>query len=831
MALAYTIKELAQMMQGSLHGTISDELLISTLLTDSRRAAGKNYVFFALKTSKNNGHKYIPELIDKGGACFVVSELPENSSFFNKAAFILVPDTLVALQTLAQKHREKFSLPVLGITGSNGKTIVKEWLSQLLAPDIALVKNPRSYNSQIGVPLSVWLIDHNHRQGIFEAGISRMGEMEHLERIIQPDTGIFTNIGPAHDEGFPDTRSKIMEKLRLFKNSKLLVFNSDQEILAQTIRQQASRLPHLRLFSWGQASNNDLVLLSTQAKKRSTKIRISYKKLYYTLTLPFNDKASLENIMNCLAFLFATGMFHEAMIDRIQHLSPIAMRMEMKHAINHCVLVNDAYSSDFLSLDIALDFLNAQAKNKKKVAILSDIRQSGMAENELYRKIAAILRQKSIQQLIGIGHDISSHKEMFEEISTRFFPDTKTFLDQFDYTSLNNMGILLKGAREFEFEQIGNKLQLKDHQTLLEINLDALVHNLNIYKGMLNPGTRIMAMVKAFSYGSGSFEIANVLQYHGVDYLAVAFADEGNELRNAGISLPIVVLNPELHNLDILFRYNLEPEIYSLSLLKRIASEAQHFKNFNAENPFPVHLKIDTGMHRLGFMKDEIRELITVLKAYPNLRVASVFSHFAASDLARFDPFTRQQASEFDEICQHLEKELGHTFLKHISNSAAITRFPEYHFDMVRVGIGLYGIDPSSALSGHLQNVTTFKTVVSQVKNLAAGESVGYNRAALLQKNTRIAIVPVGYADGLNRSLGNGIGYMMVNGQAASIIGNISMDMCCLDISGIDAAEGDEVIIFGEKPTIEEIAGKLRTIPYEVFTAIPSRVKRIYFSE
>ena len=831
MALAYTIKELALMMQGSLHGTIADDLLISTLLTDSRRAAGKNYVFFALKTSKNDGHKYIPELINKGGVCFVVSEIPENRSFLNKSAFILVPDTLEALQNLARKHREKFTFPVLGITGSNGKTIVKEWLSQLLAPDIALVKNPRSYNSQVGVPLSVWLIDHNYRQGIFEAGISRMGEMEHLEKIIQPDAGIFTNIGPAHDEGFPDIRSKIIEKFKLFKNCKLLVFNSDQKLLAETIRQQASQLPNLRLFSWGSAREDDLILLSSRAEKGSTQIRIGYKKLNYTLTLPFNDKASLENIMNCLAFLFATEMFHEAITDRIQHLSSIAMRMEMKQAINHCVLVNDAYSSDFLSLDIALDFLNTQVKNKNKVAILSDIRQSGMAEHELYRKIAGILQQKSIQQLIGIGPDISSHKDLFEGISAHFFPDTQAFLDQFDYTSLNNTGILLKGARKFEFERIGNKLQLKDHQTLLEINLDALVHNLNVYKGMLKPGTRTMAMVKAFSYGSGSYEIANVLQYYGVDYLAVAFADEGNELRNAGISLPIVVLNPELHNLDILFRFSLEPEIYSLSLLKRIASEAKHFKSFNAEKPFPVHLKIDTGMHRLGFMRNEIHELINILKEHPNLRVASVFSHFAASDLAKFDPFTRQQASDFEEICRLLEKELKHTFLKHISNSAAIIRFPEYHFDMVRVGIGLYGIDPSSGLTGHLQNVTTFRTVVSQVKHIAAGESVGYNRAALLKNDTRIAIVPVGYADGLNRNLGNGNSYMMINGQAASIIGNISMDMCCLDITGIDAAEGDDVIVFGEKPTIEEIAGKLRTIPYEVFTAIPSRVKRIYFSE
>ncbi len=832
MAQLYSPKELATLMQGQLHGQCPENLLISFLLNDSRRIsfAGSS-VFFALKTAKNDGHLFIEELLQKGVKCFVVSSLPKAKSMQNSACFILVDDTLEALQKLAASHRNQFDCPVVGITGSNGKTIVKEWLTQLLAPDCNIVKNPRSYNSQVGVPLSVWNMDASHQLAVFEAGISRQGEMEKLAAIIRPTVGIFTNIGPAHDEGFPDTETKIMEKLRLFENCSMLVFNSDQKKVKRCIYSWAKAHPDVQLFSWGHNEDDDLIVLGAGSHDSFQMIEVEFEGEVYPFHTPFADKASVENLLHCIAFIFSFDLYHFELPERTGRLSSVAMRMEMKHAVNNCFLINDAYSSDILSLDVSLDFLTAQSRQRVKVLILSDILQSGLPPDELYRKVARMVKQKDIELLIGIGEEISAHQKRFAGISCQFFSSTESFLEDFDFSILRGMGILLKGARDFGFERISNKLQLRDHQTVLEINLDALIHNLNVYRGMLKPGTRVMAMVKAFSYGSGSFEIANLLQFHRVDCLAVAFADEGNELRSAGISLPIVVLNPELHNLDILFRYNLEPEIYSLQLLQRLANEVTRFPFLTPESPFPVHIKLDTGMHRLGFMESELDEMLRLLKNTPALRVESVFSHLAASDRPEFDAFSREQLDVFERMTQKLEQALGYSFLRHMANSAAISRFPEAHFDMVRVGIGLYGVDGSPQTAKLLQNVTTFKSVISQIKDLPSGESVGYNRAAILTRNTRIAIVPVGYADGLNRKLGNGKGYMLVNGKKAPILGNISMDMCCLDVTEMDVEEGDEVIIFGEHLPVHTLAQNLETIPYEIFTSIPPRVKRVYFSE
>jgi Alr-MurF fusion protein len=830
MAFSYTPAELAHMMQATLQGTVHDDLRISFLLTDSRKVTfARSAVFFALKTKKNDGHQYIGNLIKQGVSCFVVSTLPKKTEWLQQACFLLTDNTLVALQRLAAAHRARFSYPVTGITGSNGKTIVKEWLSQLL--HLRVVKNPRSYNSQTGVPLSVWNMDETHQMGIFEAGISQPGEMENLEAIIRPQTGIFTNIGPAHDEGFPDTRSKLLEKLILFRNSRLLVYNSDQPLADEVIVNWSKQRPLLKLFSWGEKPDSQLQVVSIQAVEQGSLLELNYRDRFYSFKIPFSDRASIENVMHCIALIFAEGLYQPELGIRLMKLTPLALRMEMKQGINNCLIINDAYSSDILSLSIALDFLNTQAKHPKKVLILSDILQSGLKPEELYRQLAALVREKEASFLIAIGKEISSHQHCFTGIDAVFFSDTESFLREFDVSSLNNMGILIKGAREFGFERIGNKLQLKDHQTLLEINMDALVHNLNVYRSLLPSSTRIMGMVKAFSYGSGSYEIASLLQFHGVDYLAVAFADEGYDLRNAGISLPVVVLNPELYNLDILFRYKLEPEVYSIGLLRRLVVAIQQFSQHDQTNPFPIHIKLDTGMHRLGFAEEELNEMTDILKENPAFRVASVFSHLAASDQPQFDDFTLLQIQRFERMSQQLETALGYGFMRHLANTAAVNRFPQAQYDMVRLGIGLYGIDGSKDISEKLYNVTTFKTVISQIRELAAGESVGYNRSAILSRKTRMAIVPVGYADGLNRRLSNGNGYMLVNGKKAPILGNISMDMCSLDVTGISAMEGDEVIIFGEKLPVQELASQLGTIPYEIFTSIPPRVKRIYFSE
>ncbi len=830
MAITYLPHELAAIMQASVHGAVDENLRISFLLTDSRRITyAQSAVFFALQTPKNDGHKFIGELIEKGVPCFVVSSLPLNPIWLEKAGFILVNNTFTALQQLAAAHRAHFQYPVLGITGSNGKTIVKEWLSQLLSPQLRIVKNPRSYNSQTGVPLSVWNMDASHQLGIFEAGISQKGEMEKLRKILKPQTGIFTNIGPAHDEGFENTRTKVFEKLILFENTDLLIYNSEQHVVDQCIVAWAQNHTQTRIFHWGGKPWDHLKIISIHPLEQGCMLELEFEGQVYHFRLPFADKASLENVMHCIAFIFAQGLYHPELPDRITKLAPLAMRMEMKQAINNCLLINDAYSSDILSLGIALDFLTTQTQQRKRVLILSDILQSGLQPAELYRQVGEMVKEKRVDVMIGIGKEISSHQDAFTGLNASFYRNTLSFLRHYDPNDFQNMGILLKGAREFTFEQISNKLQLKDHQTLLEINMDAMVHNLNVYRSLLQPGTRMMAMVKAFSYGSGSYEIAGLLQFHQINYLAVAFADEGTELRNAGITLPVVVLNPEVHNLDVLFRFMLEPEVYSLSLLQRLMLALKHFPDHHQDNPFPVHIKLDTGMHRLGFEENELDRMLQLLLSEPAIRVASVFSHLAASDKEEFDDFTLQQIAVFERMSRRIEKTLGYSFLQHIANSAAIARFPQAQFDMVRPGIGLYGIGDLPEM--HLQHVTTFKSVISQIKDLKKGESVGYNRSVMLRRKTRMAIVPVGYADGLDRRLGNGKGYMLVNGKKAPTLGTISMDMCSLDITNIVATEGDEVIIFGPGLPVQQLAEQLATIPYEILTSIPPRVKRIYLSE
>jgi alanine racemase len=831
MAQSYTIHELASIIKASLHGKIVDSQRISWLLTDSRKISfARSSVFFAIKTSKNDGHKFIGELLAKGVSCFVVSKLPADPALLHNASFLLTSNTLGALQMLAAFHRARFHYPVVGITGSNGKTIVKEWLAQLLAPTLNVVKNPRSYNSQTGVPLSVWNMDFTHELGIFEAGISQPGEMGKLEKVIKPDKGIFTNIGPAHDEGFSDWKQKIQEKLKLFSDSELLIYSSENHFLEGQILEWAKVHPGVSLKSWG-TRITDAIRVNVTNSGKSDLLEIHYLDRRYDFQIPFTDKASVENLVHCLAFIIVNNLSDPGLPARVMNLEAIAMRMEMKQGINNCVLINDAYNADVYALGIALDFLVSNAGQRKRVLIISDILQSGLPPNELYARVAGILKEKSVSILVGIGIEISKFAHLFSSLEAFFYPNTETFLQNHNLSGFVDVGILLKGARDFGFERIGQKLQLQDHQTVLEIDLDAMVNNLNVFRSLLNPGVRTMAMVKAFGYGSGSHEIAGILQFHGVDYLAVAFADEGNNLRAAGIYMPIVVLNPEVHNMDILFRYNLEPEVYSMKLLERLLHEIKHFNAYHAENPFPIHIKLDTGMHRLGFLESELGEMLSLLKNNPSVRVASVFSHLAASDLPEFDDFSKHQIDIFARLTSRIESSLGYSFLRHIANTAAVSRLPGAQFDMVRLGIGLYGVDGSGALAGQLQNVTTFRSVISQVRFLQAGESVGYNRAAIIQRPTKMAVVPVGYADGLNRHLGNGNAFLWVKGHLVPTLGNISMDMCAIDITDTDAGEGDEVIIFGKELPVQEMASRLKTIPYEIFTSIPQRVKRVYYSE
>ena len=814
---------------------------IEHILLDSRKLLFPEIsVFFALGGPRRKGNLFIPELYDKGVRYFVVDESFDEGSVkqFPAAGFAQVPDVLDALHTLTAFHRRQFDIPVIGITGSNGKTIVKEWLFQLLQSDLNIVRSPKSYNSQIGVPLSVWQMSAEHQLAIFEAGISQPGEMQKLERIIAPTVGVFTAVGEAHAEGFLNVRQKINEKLRLFVKAGMLIYNCDDPDIneaANNFKNNVRPEDDFRLFSWGKKEGATVQIISIEKNGDQTAITLNTKLLtlnskFLTLNfnIPFTDNASIENAITCCCVLLELKKTPETIAERMMQLRAVEMRLELKQGINNCSVINDSYSADINSLTIALDFLQQQQQHSKRTLILSDILQSGKNSAELYEDIAHIVQQKNISRFIGIGPEISRQKDVFSSIAeTIFFSSTAEFKQQFHSMHFHNETILLKAARMFEFEQIGHLLEQKVHQTVLEINLNALTHNLKAYQQELRPGVQLMAMVKAFSYGSGSFEIANLLQFHKVDYLAVAYADEGVELRKAGISLPIMVMNAAASSFDVIVQYQLEPELFSFGIL----NEFEIYLKRSGISHYPVHIKLDTGMHRLGFESNDMQELCNRLRSSSSFKVQTVFSHLAASDAVGHDGFTLHQAVAFMQGCEQLQAALGYAFRKHLANTSAIHRHRDMQFDMVRLGIGLYGVDPDPAMQGQLRNVTTLKTTISQIKKVNAGESVGYSRKGVATKDSVIATVRIGYADGYPRLLGNGAGKMWVNGQLAPVIGNVCMDMTMLDISGLAASEGDEVIVFGEQLPVSDMAAWAQTIPYEILTGISQRVKRVYYEE
>jgi alanine racemase len=816
----YSILQVQQIIAAT--ATIVRENNISILLTDSRQISNPvESLYFAL-TGRRDGHEFIAETYNHGVHNFVVQNKP--TADYPAANFLVVPDVLKALQTLAAHHRSRFNMPVIGITGSNGKTIVKEWLYQLLAGDKNIARNPKSYNSQIGVPLSVWQIQEDNDLGIFEAGISTVNEMDALEAIIQPTIGVLTHIGSAHDEGFESRAQKVHEKLKLFKNAELLVHNYDQ------LLEYKADLPAITTFTWSfNFKEADLYVFSETVISKRFYLRAMYKGNEVECLIPFLDEASVENAIVCWATLLALGYSAEDVDERLEHLSAVSMRLEMKTGINDCSVIDDSYNSDIRSLEIALNFLQQQNQHKIKTLILSDIFQSGLPPQELYQQVADMVKNKRIDKFIGVGEALFQHQELFEGIPQMFFYTyTADMLRHRKEINFNNEAILIKGSRSFEFERISRALAQKAHETMLEINLNALLGNLNFYKSKLQPGVKLMAMVKAFSYGSGTFEVANILQYNKVDYLAVAYIDEGIALRQAGITLPVMVLNPEPSAFDKLIEFNLEPEIYSFGLLDKFVRYAQQHQ----VSQYPVHLKIDTGMHRLGFEDFELDALCDLLTENAYIKVQSVFSHLVASDNEAHDAFTRKQIKQFKQAFEQVEQALGYTVIKHISNTSAIIRWPDAQFDMVRLGIGLYGID--AAVPDHLnglQPIATLKTSISQVKHIIAGDTIGYNRNGSLLKDGRIATVRIGYADGYLRAFGNGIGKMMVKGVLVPTVGNIAMDMCMIDVSAVEVKEGDEVIIFNEQQTIEDLAEQIGTIPYEILTNISQRVKRVYFYE
>ena len=773
---------------------------IGWLLTDSRSLCfPEATLFFAIKTDRNDGHKYIDDLYRSGVRNFVIEKLPEEYAVtYPDANFLMVPSTLKALQRLAERHRDEFDIPIIGITGSNGKTIVKEWLYQLLMPTRVVTRSPRSYNSQIGVPLSVWLLDERTEIGLFEAGISMPGEMAALSGIIQPTIGIITNIGQAHQENFGSMDEKCREKMRLFHDAKVVFYNADDETIKANIGMlKCEKVPFHP----------------------------------YEGEMPFIDRASKENAGACAAVARYLGLTDKEIADGMRRLEPVAMRLEVKQGQHGCILINDSYNSDINSLDIALDFMQRRQDTSHggqlpETLILSDIYQSGVAQETLYGEVSTLVKERGVQKIIGIGEQISQQKDVFDIAEKYFFESTSDFIDSEVFDNLHDEIILIKGARKFGFDHITELLEQKVHETILEVNLNAVVDNLNFYRSFLRPETKMVCMIKADGYGSGAVEIAKTLQEHRVDYLAVAVADEGVTLRKAGITSNIMIMNPEMTSFKTMFDYELEPEVYSFRLLEALIRAARK----EGITGYPVHIKLDTGMHRLGFNpKEDMPRLIERLQHQKALTPRSVFSHFVGSDSDDFDNFSAMQFRLFDEASSQLQAAFTHKILRHIDNSAGIEHFPERQLDMCRLGIGLYGVD--SRDNRILHNVCTLKTTILQLRKVPKEETVGYSRRGVLTRDSVIAAIPIGYADGLNRHLGRGKCYCLVNGKPAPYIGNICMDVAMIDVTGIDCREGDTVEIFGDHLPVTVLSDAIDTIPYEVLTGISNRVKRVYFQD
>lgn len=811
----YTTKEIASIINSELSGPAN---LINHYFVDSRQLQNPDqHLFIALKTERNDGHQYIQELADKGVKSFLVeTNFNESKINGNALSFIKTANPLHAIQKLAAYHRQKHNIPVIGITGSNGKTIVKEWLYQLLKSKYTICRSPKSYNSQIGVPLSVLNLNAMHTLGIFEAGISTTGEMAQLAEIISPTIGVFTAIGDAHSQGFDSLETKITEKLKLFKQASFCIINQ----VNFGIPYNQSEENTLKVGKL----NGDLTF-----SVKNNAIAFKYLDTIFEVKTHLTDDASVSNIATCVGVLLYLKYSISQIQEGIQQLSSIALRLEIKNGIKNSLIINDFYNSDFDSLKIALNFLEQQHRRLKKIVVLSDIEQSGILSQQLYKNIAQLISNYKVDLIIAIGQDIGNYKYLFSSGSL-FYKDTTTFINQFKLIDFHfsNSTVLLKGARSFGFESISKLLQQKSHDTVFEINLNKIIDNINHYRSLIKPSTKIMAMIKATGYGSGSSEIAKTLQFNGIQYLAVAYADEGVELRESQITLPIMVMNPESDSFDDIINYKLEPEIYSLRVLTEFSS---CLDKYGVVEPYPIHLKLDTGMHRLGFEESDLETLIKHLQNNPNLKIVSAFSHLVGSDNKLLDDFSNQQIKLFEKMAKKIELETGHRFLKHICNSGGISRFREAHYDMVRLGIGMYGIGVNEQEQQKLQHVGKLSTKISQLKHVKKGETIGYNRNGKVENDITIATIPIGYADGFSRLLGNGNHGVYINDHFCKTVGNICMDMCMIDVTNVVCKEGDEVIIFENNKQLIKTAEALGTITYEVLTSVSSRVKRIYVQE
>ncbi|HTF16967.1 MAG TPA: bifunctional UDP-N-acetylmuramoyl-tripeptide:D-alanyl-D-alanine ligase/alanine racemase [Chryseolinea sp.] len=803
--------ELPQLLAGKVLQLTADDT-IETLSIDSRKTgSARQVLFLAIAGERHDGHEYLRALYDGGLRNFVVErDVPIHE--FPQANILSVPSSVAALQQIATFHRHLFSIPVIGITGSNGKTIIKEWLGQMLSPDQVVVKNPGSYNSQVGVPLSVWLMKPYHQLGIFEAGISKRGEMERLARVIDPTIGIFSNIGSAHDEGFANRQEKIAEKLKLFVYVRILIYCRDHGDLHEAIAATA-----LKTFTWGSGEDADV-----KVSYQPNAVEINHGGSVCSFATSSLDKASIENSLHCIATLLWLGYDLAVIQKRLAGLRVVPMRLELKEGINQCQIIDDTYNNDLGSLEIGLQFLSSLKQKRKRRAILSDILESGRNEGELADAIVEIIRRYNVHKVVCVGQALQRNRAKFPD-ATLFYESTDEFLREFDFSTLDNEVVLIKGARKFAFERIVARLQRKVHGTVVEIDLGALVNNLNYFKSLLAPATKVMVMVKAFAYGSGSIEIANLLQYHQVDYLGVAYADEGMDLRKNNITLPIMVMNPSEESFDAMIKFDLEPEVYSIRILRSLVA---YLNGASCK----VHVKIDTGMKRLGFGLEDLTELTALLEQHANIRVASIFSHLAGADEEGHDAFSQAQYDTFVTAAEKIVARIGYQPLRHLLNTSGILRLSRFQLDMVRLGIGLYGVDPTVKQHA-LKTVVTLKTIISQIKHVRKGETVGYGRRGMAEQDITTATIAIGYADGYSRAFSRGVGKVLLNGRLAPVIGNVCMDMTMIDITGIPADEGDEVIVFGKDLTVQDLADSIKSIPYEILTSTSERVRRVFVAD
>ncbi|MFM9946259.1 MAG: bifunctional UDP-N-acetylmuramoyl-tripeptide:D-alanyl-D-alanine ligase/alanine racemase [Bacteroidia bacterium] len=821
--MSYSISAIAQIVDGNAQLS-NPNFQIKYLSIDSRRIVDTSAtLFFAISGPRNDGHNHISELINEGIKCFVVNHIPPNISE-KEINFIVVEDTVKALQKLCSHHRQTFEYPVIGITGSNGKTIVKEWLYQILNSKLRVVRNPKSYNSQVGVPLSVWQMDDSYDLGIFEAGISQPGEMEILEEILKPTIGIFTNLGDAHSENFENSVQKVFQKFDLFTNCNVLIAKKGNYEVDEFLRNWKESKPERKLLTWSDTRTTaDLFITPLPDKK----VRAKYKGITYIYSLPFDDLASVENSATCLLTALHLGFEINFILKKLTELQPVEMRLQKIEGINNTILINDTYNSDINSFEISVDFITRQDNSRSRTVILSDILQTEKSSAELYSTVNSILKAKDIDRFIGIGPELEANSVFITIPNKTFYHSTKNFLSKFDLKSFKNENILLKGARNFGLEQVVKLLEKQTHQTVFEINLSAIEVNFRYFKSLVPKQTKTMGMVKAYSYGSGSFEVAKLLQDAGVDYLAVAYTDEGVALRQKGITKPIMVMNPDERAFDTMLEYNLEPEIYSFGLLHSFIKVCEN----SGKSGHGIHIEFDTGMHRLGFSLDNVEQLIAELLINPKIEVKSIFSHLAGSDEKRLSEFTKNQISLFKNTADHLAQSLPNKPLLHILNSAGVLHYPEGIFDMIRLGIGLHGIDPSDFNKTQLTEAGSLKSYISQIKKIKAGDGISYGLNSVSDKDRTIAIVAIGYADGLNRKLSNGNWQVLINDKKAPTVGKICMDMFMADVSNIKCKEGDEVLLFGKGLSIENMAAKVGTIAYEILTSISPRVKRVYWYE